>query len=163
MRVSEPLVAVTVMSRLEGSAPIETVATTVPSAAVVGEDCVKVAPLSTEKEIGMPLSAWPDAVVAVAVAVTVAAPVFWMLVASSSRVRLAAVAQSPGRSPPTRPKSAARGDAAGAERRRAGVVPAAAARRQADHGRHGSGSSKFFHAQARSLCVGTLSAPQCGR
>ena len=59
MRVSEPLVAVTVMSRLDGSAPIETVATLVPSAAVVDEDWVKVAPLSTVKETGMPVNAWP--------------------------------------------------------------------------------------------------------
>ena len=55
--LSEPLVAVTVISRLEGSAPIETVATLVPSAVVVDDDCVNVAPLSTENEIGMPLSA----------------------------------------------------------------------------------------------------------
>ena len=91
--VSEPLVAVTVMSRLDGSAPVETVATLVPSAAVVVADCVKVAPLSTENEIGIPARAWPDAVVAVAVAFTLAAPVFWMLAVSSCSVRLAAVAQ----------------------------------------------------------------------
>ena len=81
---SEPLVAVTVMSRFDGSAPIETVATLVPSDAVVAADCVNVAPLSTENETGIPASACPEAVVAVAVALTVAAPVFWMLAVSSA-------------------------------------------------------------------------------
>ena len=55
--VREPLVAVTVMSRLDGSAPIDTVATDVPSVAVAVDDWVNVAPLSTEKETGIPLSA----------------------------------------------------------------------------------------------------------
>ena len=59
-----------------------------PAADVVCDDCVNVAPLSTENESGIPLSAWPDAVVAVAVALTVAAPVFWMLFESSCSVRL---------------------------------------------------------------------------
>jgi hypothetical protein len=58
---------------------------------VVAVDCVKVAPLSTEKVMGMPLRACPDDVAAVAVAVTVAAPLLLMLVALSSRVRRAAV------------------------------------------------------------------------
>jgi hypothetical protein len=93
--VKEPLVAVTVMSRLEGSAPVETVATLVPSAAVVAEDWVKVAPLSTANDTGMPVNAWPADVVAVAVALTVAAPVFWMLAVSSTRVRLEAMMQPP--------------------------------------------------------------------
>jgi hypothetical protein len=91
----DPLVAVTVLSRVEGSAPIATVATLVPSAAVVAEDWVKVAPLSTVNETGMPVNAWPEAVVAVAVALTLATPVFCTLAVSSCRVRLAAVAQLP--------------------------------------------------------------------
>src|SRR5215217_8117101 len=59
--VSEPLVAVTVMMRLEGSEPMPTVAVDVPLAAVVGDESVKVAPLSTENETGMPVSDWPAA------------------------------------------------------------------------------------------------------
>jgi hypothetical protein len=92
---SEPLVAVTVMSRFDGSEPVETVATLVPSAAVADDDWVKVAPLSTLNETGMPANVWPAAVVAVAVALTVAAPVFWILAVSSANVKLAAVAQVP--------------------------------------------------------------------
>ena len=93
--VNVPLVAVMVMRRFEGSAPVSTVATEVPSAAVADDDCVNVAPLSTVNETGMPAKACPEAVVAVAVALTVAAPVFWMLAVSSARVRLAAVTQVP--------------------------------------------------------------------
>ena len=56
---------------------------------------MKVAPLSTANVTGMPVNAWPVDVVAVAVALTVALPVFWMLAVSSTRVRLEAITQPP--------------------------------------------------------------------
>jgi len=64
-------------------------------ALVVDPVWVKVAALSTEKLTGMPVSAWPEDVVAVAVAVTVVAPLLLMLDELSCRVKLLADAPAP--------------------------------------------------------------------
>src|ERR1039457_7205103 len=94
-----PLVALTVITRFEGSAPIETIAAVVPLLPVVALAWVKVALLSTENVTGMPANAWPAAVVAVAVAVTVVAPALGMLAVLSCRVRLLAVELPPPLAP----------------------------------------------------------------
>ena len=70
LAVNPLLLASTVMMRLVGSAPIETRAVTWPEALVMVPEVVKLALLSTENDTGMPARAWPDDVVAVAVAVT---------------------------------------------------------------------------------------------
>ena len=76
LAVNPLLVACTVMMRLVGSAPIETTAVAWPEALVTVPEAVKLALLSTENDTGMPAMAWPDDVVAVAVAVTFWEPSF---------------------------------------------------------------------------------------
>ena len=76
LAVNPLLEASTVMMRLVGSAPIETRAVSWPEAFVTVPEVVKLALLSTENDTGMPPMAWPDDVVAVAVAVTFWEPSF---------------------------------------------------------------------------------------
>jgi H2-forming N5,N10-methylenetetrahydromethanopterin dehydrogenase-like enzyme len=101
----------------------------------------------------IPLNAWPELVAAVAVAVTVAAPLLLMLVAFSSRVRRAAVgsvlpfgsAPVSGEETSTAATTAARSEQGGRQQTQDEV-------------------ERLFHTVARrqSLCLG-LSEPRCGR
>ncbi|MCO5124754.1 MAG: hypothetical protein M9915_13545 [Rhizobacter sp.] len=86
-----PLVATTVMTRLERSTPTLTLALTTPLSSVVGESAVKVAPLSTENVTGTPLTVAPPLVAAVAVATTASAPELLTLALLSCKVSEVAV------------------------------------------------------------------------
>ena len=78
--LSVPLTAVTVTTRLDLSAPVEIVAATTPPASVFAPLTENTALLSTAKLTGTAATTWPPSEVAVAVAVTVPAPVLEMFV-----------------------------------------------------------------------------------
>ena len=93
--VSVPLMAVTVTTRLDLSAPVEIVAATFPAASVLSPVTEKTALLSTEKLTGTEATTCPPSEVVVAVAVTVAAPVLEMLVVFKAKTSFVAV-NAPG-------------------------------------------------------------------